>query len=108
MRNWALILKIIAKILGVCLVLWGIAFGVFGIILGIDLYLPGLKAKFLAIFICIYTIGTGILYWLPNEKILPHKKIYLVLTLIPFVGGIIMSAYEVLIHGVDSPFVVDL
>jgi hypothetical protein len=108
MRNWSRILKIIAKILGVCLILWGIAFGVFGIILGIDLYLPGLKAKFLAIFICIYAIGTGILYWLPNEKILPHKKIYLVLTLIPFVGGIIMSAYEVLIHGVDSPFVVDL
>ena len=108
MRNWSRILKIIAKILGVCLILWGIAFGVFGFILGIDLYLPDLKAKFLAIFICIYAIGTGILYWLPNEKILPHKKIYLMLTLIPFVGGIIMSAYEVLIHGVDSTFVVDL
>ncbi|MDP2208953.1 MAG: hypothetical protein Q8K98_09305 [Bacteroidota bacterium] len=108
MINWSRVLKIIAKILGVCLVLWGIAFGVFGIILGIDLYIPGLEAKFLAILICIYAIGTGILYWLPNENVLPHKKIYLMLTLIPFVGGIIMSAYEVLIHGIDSPFVEDL
>lgn len=58
-------LKIIAKIFGgcfgVCLVLWGIAFGVFGIILGIDLYLPDLNAKIRAIFICICAIVTGIL-----------------------------------------------
>ena len=108
MEIWSRILKIIAKILGVCLVLWGIAFGVFGIILGIDLYLPGLKAKFLAIFICIYAIGMGIMYWLPNEKILPHKKIYLVLTLFPAVGLGAMSVYEVLLHGIDSSFVTDL
>ena len=100
MENWSRVLKIIAKILGVCLVLWGIAMGIFGIIIGIDV--------FLQIFLCINSIGTGILYWLPNEKILPHRKIYLVYTLIPFVGGIIMSAYEVLIYGVDSPFVSDL
>ena len=100
MENWSRVLKIIAKILGVCLVLWGIAMGIFGIIIGIDV--------FLQIFLCINAIGTGILYCLPNEKILPHRKIYLVFTLIPFVGGIIMSAYEVLINGVDSPFVSDL
>lgn len=108
METWSRILKIIAKILGVCLILWGIFFGTFGIILGIDLFLPDLKAKFLAIFICLYAIGTGILYWLSNEKILPYKKIYLMLTLIPFVGGIITTVYEVLLHGVDSTFVVDL
>ncbi len=61
MKTWFRVLKIIAKILGVCLILWGIWFGVFGIIFGIDLYLPDLKAKFFAIFICICAIGTGIL-----------------------------------------------
>ncbi|MBA4385296.1 MAG: hypothetical protein C0410_11215 [Anaerolinea sp.] len=108
METWSRVLKIIAKIFGVCIVLWGIAFGVFGIILGIDLYLPDLKAEFLAIFICIYAIGTGILYWLPNEKILPYKKIYLVLTLFPIVGLSAMLVYDFLVHGIDFTFVTEL
>ena len=96
MEIWSRVLKIIAKIFGICLVLWGIAFGVFGIILGIDLYLPDLKAKHLAIYLCIYAIVTGILYWLPNEILLPHKKIYLVLTLFPIVSLSAMLVYDFL------------
>lgn len=107
MVNFSRILKIVAKVIGIGLILWGIMFGVFGIILGIDLYLPDFKANMLAIFACIYAIGLGFLYWFPNKKILLHTKIYLTIMFLPIVSLIGVSVYEVLFHGFDSPFVTD-
>lgn len=94
---WSRILKIIAKIWGVFVV---VLFGIVGGIIGIG---PAGNMSTGQRIVSLFFIGLGIMYWLPNEKILPYKKIYLVLTLFPIVDLIAMS-----VHGIDSFFVMDL
>lgn len=56
----------------------------------------------------LFSVVIGIMYWLPNEKIFLHRKIYLSLALLPVAGLIAMSVYEMLLQGIDSSFVTDL
>jgi len=95
-------LKIIAKIFGVFIIIvFGIMYGIIGI--GPDGTVPtGWRL------VGLFLLGIGLMYWLPNEKILPHKKIYLVLTLFPIVGLSAMLVYDFLVHGIDFSLVTEL
>ncbi len=92
---WSRVLKIISKIFGVFIIIvFGIMYGIIGI--GPDGTVP-IEWRLVGLFL----LGMGIMYWLPNEIILPHKKIYLMITLFPVVGLGAMLAYDFLVHGID-------
>jgi hypothetical protein len=99
-ETWSRILKFTAKTFGVFMMLYG-TMGIIG--MGPDGPMPiGWRLIGLLSFVL------GVMYWLPNEKIQPHKIIYLALTISPALALSVQLIYEVLSEGIGSTFVMDL
>ncbi len=95
----ALMLKILAMLVGAFLILWGFIGGVLG-------YDPGGKIEYIETrLVALFTMFLGIIYLIPNAKIRKSNRlmiIYMAVTLLPSLIFIIASLYTIFAEGMNS------
>ena len=105
-EKWSRILKVFAKVFAVLMMALGaltlIVFGILGV--GADGMLPA-DSRISALFGGPINMALAVLYWLPNEKVEPYKKLYLVFTLyLPLIGYLVVTGLLVFTFATDTAF----